>query len=1330
MVKARILAVVIIGVMLLGGLMPGIASAAPPDKPAYLSLSPANGTENISLKHTFRAGYTGDHDQYAAWWQVATENQTTADGSFSDSVLVFNSGVDTANLGTLSMPRGYLSGNTTYYWHVKQQDIYGNWSPWSDVCQFKTVVTFAPDQPENVAPANGANEIGPSHMFIGSAYYDPDGDTFYARQAQIRRSSGEGSTYDLPLWDSGVVVGGGASWQLPSGMMEYSHTYYWRVRYQDNTGLWSAWSDETSFTTIANSPPSQPQNLVPSDNATGVSLVPTLTASGFRDPNASETVLGRVDTHAASRWQVTAVSENYTSPIWDSGTVTAGLTSIVIPAGKLNGSTKYYWRAAYQDSYGNWSDWSTETSFTTKALSSPTAAFSLDQTQVTPQNKVVTFTDESVAGAEISTWSWNFGDGTTENWTISTRPSDGKATHTYADGGTYTVTLTVTNGTGTDVESKTLTIITPYRPSNVSPGNGATYISPTVTLIGSTFSDPEGDMQAASQWQVTATSGNYSSPLWDSGRTTTGLTSMAVPAGKLAASTTYYWRVRYQDSYGAWSDWSTETSFTTRSFSSPVAGFTYELSKVVVNGSENVMFTDTSSVLAEISTWSWNFGDGTTVNWTASTRPSDGKVTHTYADGGTYMVTLTVTNGTETDSATKTVVLITPHQPVNVSPFNGATEISPSQKLAASAFEDSEGDTHFASHWQVTAVSGNYSCPVFNSGIDVTNRTQITLPVGYLAYGQTYYWHVRYQDSSGAWSAWSDETSFTVVTNSPPAKPTNMLPANGATGVTWPVLFVGSPFDDADGDGLYAYQYQVRRASGYGSTFFDPLYDSGPVAAGETAEITSLSAGETYYWRFRYMDTAGLWSLWSDETSFTMTNAVPNLPPSRPTNLSPMDSCTEVSPDPAFVTSQFDDPDGDSFYKQQMQIIRQATQPVEVDWATPLWDSGLLNAGSAWAYPVGLFDYRTKDDTMWYWWRVRYQDNKGSWSEWSYPTKFQVMENLPPNKPENVGPANGAIGVSLTPALRASDFSDPNSSAYVSLADTHARSEWQLSTKSGADFLANVKWSENVTTSLTVTNIPVELLAGKTYYWRVRYQDNHGNWSAWSTETSFTTKALSVPEAGFSVKTTGGTAGEEAIIFTDNSTPANEIEYWYWDFGDGTTENWTTRNRPPDGQIRHVYTDGGTYTVSLTVVNTAGSDPEVKTDYVVIQSKPKAVIREAAIGASNTAGAGDQMTFTDSSTGDITRWVWDFGDGSSLEEWTADTRPADGKIQHVFSKGGSHVVTLEVSGPAGASIKNWKVEVAGDEGFRFSLWMIGAVVAAVVVVAGVIYLIQSRKATK
>jgi hypothetical protein len=102
----------------------------------------------------------------------------------------------------------------------------------------------------------------------------------------------------------------------------------------------------------------------------------------------------------------------------------------------------------------------------------------------------------------------------------------------------------------------------PNVPSNTSPANGATSVSTTPVLGSSAFSDPDiGDTHQASQWQITTTSGNYSSPAYDSG-STIDLTNHIVGT-PLAGSTTYYWRVRHQDNKGAWSGYSTETSFAT-----------------------------------------------------------------------------------------------------------------------------------------------------------------------------------------------------------------------------------------------------------------------------------------------------------------------------------------------------------------------------------------------------------------------------------------------------------------------------------------------------------------------------------------------------------------------------------------------------------------------------------------------------------------------------------------------------------------------------------------------------------------------------------------------
>ena len=81
----------------------------------------------------------------------------------------------------------------------------------------------------------------------------------------------------------------------------------------------------------------------------------------------------------------------------------------------------------------------------------PVAAFSANKTSLI-EGESVQFTDQSTN--EPTGWQWDFGDGSTST---SQNPS-----HTYTTAGTYEVSLTVTNTTGSDSETKSgyITVIT------------------------------------------------------------------------------------------------------------------------------------------------------------------------------------------------------------------------------------------------------------------------------------------------------------------------------------------------------------------------------------------------------------------------------------------------------------------------------------------------------------------------------------------------------------------------------------------------------------------------------------------------------------------------------------------------------------------------------------------------------------------------------------------------------------------------------------------------------------------------------------------------------
>ncbi|WP_196214027.1 cobaltochelatase subunit CobN [Methanolobus vulcani] len=82
----------------------------------------------------------------------------------------------------------------------------------------------------------------------------------------------------------------------------------------------------------------------------------------------------------------------------------------------------------------------------------------------------------------------------------------------------------------------------------------------------------------------------------------------------------------------------------------------------------------------------------------------------------------------------------------------------------------------------------------------------------------------------------------------------------------------------------------------------------------------------------------------------------------------------------------------------------------------------------------------------------------------------------------------------------------------------------------------------------------------------------------------------SLPVADFSANQTSG-ENPLSVQFTDESSNA---ESWFWDFGDGSNST--------DQNPSHTYLSDGTFTVELTVTNTAGSDAEIKSDFITVNA--------------------------------------------------------------------------------------------------------------------------------
>mgnify|MGYP000847460224 FL=1 len=242
----------------------------------------------------------------------------------------------------------------------------------------------------------------------------------------------------------------------------------------------------------------------------------------------------------------------------------------------------------------------------------------------------VAFTDlsQTNGGGNIVNWNWNFGDPTSGVNNTSTLQNPA---HTYAQPGTYTVSLIVTTAnTCADTTTMDITIapapVVDFVFTNACSNDtiqftSSTFVNPATTLSWFwEFGDGTTSVEADPQ-HIYATHGIFTVSLTitdDQGCTATAVHPVSVVPGPQAM-------------FG---------------FNAPAC-----------SGSE-VQFNDLSVTNGSIITsWFWDFGDGNTQLVTA---PGNPNVSHVYANAGVYTVTLTITNLQGCDASSSMNVVIVP----------------------------------------------------------------------------------------------------------------------------------------------------------------------------------------------------------------------------------------------------------------------------------------------------------------------------------------------------------------------------------------------------------------------------------------------------------------------------------------------------------------------------------------------------------------------------------------------------------------------------------------------------------------------------------------------
>jgi len=155
-----------------------------------------------------------------------------------------------------------------------------------------------------------------------------------------------------------------------------------------------------------------------------------------------------------------------------------------------------------------------------------------------------------------------------------------------------------------------------------------------------------------------------------------------------------------------------------------------------------------------------------------------------------------------------------------------------------------------------------------------------------------------------------------------------------------------------------------------------------------------------------------------------------------------------------------------------------------------------------------------------------------------------------------------------------------------------------------SEVLANGKQLNNIEETLWTGNLTI--LPGKQYI-NISAIDTSGN-KAWNNSTSY--MGLIMPQASF---TSNVTSGKVPLSVQFNDTSHNATE-WNWDIDGDSSIDYYILNPS------HVYNKTGTYSVSLTVNNTNGTDTYSFENYITVKS------RDSETNGGGSGGGGGSTT--------------------------------------------------------------------------------------------------------
>jgi len=169
-------------------------------------------------------------------------------------------------------------------------------------------------------------------------------------------------------------------------------------------------------------------------------------------------------------------------------------------------------------------------------------------------------------------------------------------------------------------------------------------------------------------------------------------------------------------------------------------------------------------------------------------------------------------------------------------------------------------------------------------------------------------------------------------------------------------------------------------------------------------------------------------------------------------------------------------------------------------------------------------------------------------------------------------------------------------------------------------------------------------------------------------EIDYELQVFDNPVAEFNFATNGCVSNPVTFNGTATGTNGRSIIHWYWDFGDNQSAN-------DVDTVTHTYAAAGAYVAKYTVITDVGCKSDSLPHTVVLSDPPVAVFT-----LSSPRCAGRTITFQDNSSGSVTKWYWNFGDGPT-------TMFTTGSQTHTYAATGTYWVKLYVESALGCLSK-------------------------------------------